>query len=371
MDMNIQKYLRAGKTLDELHSELGIKSRTHDKHPLVILDYTPMSPKTDSIVRECRGIVLELGTWDLIAKSFDRFFNLGEFPELDESVFNWNHFHAQEKVDGSILTLFNYNDEWIIKTSASWAGRMDNSPYLYQELFWRYCGFDPQNLNKKYSYVFEFCSKYNRVVRVYNSPQLFTLGIWEGNIELPYSEVVHLVHDFGLPNPPQTLHLHSLDEVRSFLLEKEKTDPTYEGVILRDDKNLRLKIKTQTYLALHHTFNNGAVFDVKNIVKYILSGEISEILSYWPEAEELVIECKGILDLEFAKLECLWDELKEIPSQKDFAAQVLDKARFPGILFEARKRGTPLEELWRDRPELLYNHLFKAEDEKRSFTAMY
>ena len=41
------------------------------------------SPKTAPIPLECRALVLEVGTWNVVAKSLPRFFNLGE---LDQSV---------------------------------------------------------------------------------------------------------------------------------------------------------------------------------------------------------------------------------------------------------------------------------------------
>jgi hypothetical protein len=67
--LNLQKYLRAGKTPEDLKEELGIKFYEHPSLPLVGFKYHQIdSPKTNEIVRECRGIVLEKNTWNLVAK---------------------------------------------------------------------------------------------------------------------------------------------------------------------------------------------------------------------------------------------------------------------------------------------------------------
>jgi hypothetical protein len=74
----VQEYLKT-KTLDNLHDELAIEINRHDTLPLAILNYNQIkSPKKHPIVLECRGLVLEIETWKIIARSFPRFFNFGE-----------------------------------------------------------------------------------------------------------------------------------------------------------------------------------------------------------------------------------------------------------------------------------------------------
>lgn len=78
-ELEVQKYLRSGKTLEQLTSELGIKVTHHSSDPLVILNYCQIdSPKFHPITLECRGLVLEKQSWNIVARSFKRFFNFGE-----------------------------------------------------------------------------------------------------------------------------------------------------------------------------------------------------------------------------------------------------------------------------------------------------
>lgn len=77
MLMEVQKYLRSGKTLKDLKSELGIIFSEYEN--LVILNYSQIdSPKFHPITMECRGLILEKDTWDIVSFPFRRFFNENE-----------------------------------------------------------------------------------------------------------------------------------------------------------------------------------------------------------------------------------------------------------------------------------------------------
>ena len=81
MELEVQKFLRSNHTLYDLTDELGILVTEHPNPnvPLVSLKYSQInSPKHNEIVKECRGLVLEKDTWNVVAKPFKRFFNLGE-----------------------------------------------------------------------------------------------------------------------------------------------------------------------------------------------------------------------------------------------------------------------------------------------------
>ena len=62
----------------------------------------PAPPQTASnmgqkVVRECRGMILEKGTWDVVALPFLKFFNAGE---KHAAVIDWTSARVYEKLDG-------------------------------------------------------------------------------------------------------------------------------------------------------------------------------------------------------------------------------------------------------------------------------
>lgn len=102
MELNTQKYLRAGKSPQDLESALGIAVKRHPKYPnLVQFKYDQIeSPKDDPIVQECRGLILdEANNWDVVAYPFKRFFNYGE-PQCAE--IDWSKAQVMEKCDGCL-----------------------------------------------------------------------------------------------------------------------------------------------------------------------------------------------------------------------------------------------------------------------------
>lgn len=99
----VKEYINSGKSWDELHNEYGIGVNEFDN--LTCLNYDQIeSPKTAPIVRQCRGIVLDSNTLDIVYYPFFRFYNSDEV--LDEhSLFNFNSnkIYALQKLDGSLF----------------------------------------------------------------------------------------------------------------------------------------------------------------------------------------------------------------------------------------------------------------------------
>jgi hypothetical protein len=99
--------------------------------PLVIINYDQIaSPKSHPIANECRGLCVELpfdtkelkglgGTaappWTVVAKGMDRFHNYGEIPAQSQA-FDWSHFTATSKEDGSYMLLYRYRGVWRVNT---------------------------------------------------------------------------------------------------------------------------------------------------------------------------------------------------------------------------------------------------------------
>ena len=63
IELEVQKYLRAGKTLENLKEEFGISANQHGGYKkLYSLKYDQIdshSVRSHPIVRECRGLILD------------------------------------------------------------------------------------------------------------------------------------------------------------------------------------------------------------------------------------------------------------------------------------------------------------------------
>jgi hypothetical protein len=357
----VQQYLRGGKSLDDLKSELGINVYHHPDLPLVGVKYNQIdSPKTDPVVRSCRGTVLEKDTWNVVAKPFQRFYNAGEV--LDEyKQFDWSNFTCTEKVDGSLMIVYHYAGEWHVNTSGSFGlGECGFSGMNWRELFWKTSGIDENSpkLIPGLTYIFELCTVFNKVVRSYPEPTVFLLSIFSTETleEMPEGDVDISSKVLKVPRP-ERYQFSAEQEIRNFLLTKEEYDKTFEGVIIRDVNNLRFKIKTETYVALHHLKDNGNICNPKRLVPLVLAGEVDEIIAYLPEVEPYLRECQAKIDAEWESLSKVWQQYWEIQDQKEFALAIRGKTRFSGILFTLRKQHPQdqteelLRDLWRSHAD--------------------
>lgn len=362
-------YLRSGKTLDDLANELHIEVNRHDTLPLAILNYSQTeSPKTDPIVRECRGLVLNTEDWSLVARAFPRFFNWGEVAD-EMPLFNWEKAEALEKVDGSLVLFYYFGGEWRVNTRGSFAtAGMFNTDWqaMYHKMprdwTWKQgilaaLGIKDLSelrlyLDPSLSYACEFCSLWNKVVRDYPQPCIYQLSAFCGEEEVGPRNC-QLFKTIG------QYPLQTADEVTDYV--NSQPEATWEGCVVKDDANRRWKIKNRRYLAYHKMKgNNGeALYNPSNLLPFILEGEGGELLATFPEVTECFNSYKSKVDKAYSELEALWNQFKDVESQKEFALAIQGKTPFTGLLFNARKNKVPLKEEWRKAEDYILKGLFK------------
>lgn len=364
--LQVQQFLQTG-TFDDLTNQLGIKVVKHESLPLVILNYDQIeSPKCHPIVRECRALVLHADTHQVVGKSFDRFFNWGEV--LDEAaLFDFSDFAVQSKEDGSLVLLYHFDGRWRVNTRGSFA--QDNMQFqsitweqgIVQKALGVHC-LEELSLDPSICYVCEFCSLWNKVVRSYPTPTLFLLTAFDRNTlrELTIDECDQIA--LACPNfrRPVVYRFKGIDEIQAFLEEQSAADPTFEGVVIRDRHGHRWKLKNPTYLSLHRMKGNGDnLFNPKNLLPFILSGEEAELLLYFPEVEEAYRSAKAKVDEAYENLRKVWAEHHAIEVQKDFALAIVGKTKFTGILFQLRKQcgkeqtEADLKNLWKQSADAI------------------
>jgi len=361
-------YLRSGKTLTDLETELHISVNRHDTLPLAILNYSQIdSPKTDPIVRECRGLVLNTEDHSLVARAFPRFFNWGEVAD-EMPLFNWDKSVALEKVDGSLLLFYHFDGEWRVNTRGSyanmgmfnteWQANYHKMPasFTWKEGILQALGIkDLQELqlylDPSLSYACEFCSLWNKVVREYAQPCVYQLSAFCGEEEVG-PQNVPLFKTVG------QYSLRSADDVTDYV--NSQPEATWEGCVVKDDANRRWKIKNKRYLSLHKMkgANGDALYNPSTLLPFILEGEGDELLATYPEITDCFKHYKGKVDGAYNELESLWHCVKDEENQKDFAILIEGETVFTGVLFNARKHKVPLKEVWLKAEDSILKGLF-------------
>ena len=333
-----QVYLRGGGTLDEMAQKWGITAKRHGRYPdLVQLKYSMIdSPFAEPIVRQCRGIILdEKQNWRVIASPFHKFFNHGE--ALAASI-DWADCHVQEKLDGSMMMLYHYNDEWLVASSGMPDAAGDAVPaslgmasISFAQLFWMAFnekGFTlPYSSQKAFTFMFELMTPYNRIVVKYPKPDLKLIGvrnIWTG-CELP-------PHIYSNYDPVRRFPLKSIDDVLSTFNVMNPLEQ--EGYVIVDRNYNRVKVKHPGYIALHHLRGNGSL-NSRRVVELVRMGEKDEVLSAFPEWSDVFNKASECYDELVSQVTDDYQHLRGITSQKEFAIEAV-KTRCAGCLFALR-----------------------------------
>ena len=343
-NLNILTYLKKEPdALQKITLELGITVKKYEHY--FLLNYNQIdSPKHNNIVKECRGIIID-NDFNVLCKSFDRFFNNGEDPNTIS--FPINKAIVWEKVDGSLVRIWwnKYLNEWTISTRgmAHAEGNITNNSGTFKEAilktFKKPYNEIFENLPKDRTYIFEFVSPETRVVKPYGGRKLFLIGCINNKTyeEYDYEYLVNLSFQLDIPLP-QTYPLNDLSEIIKSFNNMQAFDEGYVCSIYNyptKGECWRLKIKNPAYLAIAHLRNNGCI-SKKRVCILVLSNDEVEYLNYFPEDQEIFQPYIDGRNKLFDEIMTIWESVKNIKDQKEFAL-IVGKYHFSSILFLFRK----------------------------------
>jgi hypothetical protein len=139
----------------------------------------------------------------------------------------------------------------------------------------------------------------------------------------------------------------------AFLQAQETADPTFEGVVVRDQHNHRWKIKSRSYLCYKGVLDDHVETERPRLfLPFILQGGDSEFLAYFPQVAGAYNACKARVEEAYHRLRELWEQTRDIAGQKEFAQAVQKKSPFAGLLFALRKRLPPGQQSEKDLRQL-------------------
>jgi hypothetical protein len=312
-----------------------------------ILSYNQIeSDFNESIVRECRGLIIRNDNYLPVCVPFYKFGNYGEgyCPQID-----WQSARILEKVDGSIIKVWHDAGEWHVSTNgminAGNAPVNDFDGLRFDALWQRAaekCGLhftaDNPGISEDCTYMFELCSPENRVVVPHTETKTYHIGT-RNNRTLEEQNV-----DIGVEKPKE----YRFNSVEECIEAAKKLPFSVEGYVVVDKHWNRVKIKSTAYVAAFHLKNNGVITTTR-IIDLLRTGEVKEFLLYYPEYTGVVSEVEHKLSLMGQEVNSRLDFLQrqDFPTQKDFALQVKDH-QFSAFFFEWRKRNIPFRE-WCDK----------------------
>ena len=278
------------------------------------------------IVRECRGFILdEADGYQPVCVPFFKFGNYGESYADD---IDWNTARVQEKIDGSLIKVWYHRGVWRVSTnntinaeSAKTNINEDTFLNIFQKA-WAHTGKQFNELNPGHTYMFELVSPQTRVVIPYSETKLYHIGTRD-----KYTlQELHV--DIGIEKPKE----FSIATIEACVEAAKNLDKYHEGFVVVDSCWQRVKVKSPIYVAIHHLLNN--ISSEKRIIDIIVSGEDTEVVSYFPEYADMFRSVRERIDRFIAYNEQELETIKnaEYSTQKELAEYVT-KTICPACLF--------------------------------------
>jgi RNA ligase len=238
----------------------GTVNQTINEDGLELYSYSKVCPFDKSnwndFTRVSRGIILDPKQEKIINLPFEKFFNYGEetteIPELKYSIY--------EKMDGSLVCLWNFNGIWKVSTKGSF--HSDQAKWS-EHFLHNVCKWEFSALQTNLCYCFEAIYKDNRIVIPYEEEGLFLLAVFNRDTGEELFNIEEISQKIGC-RAAEKKDYSSIAE----LVEKTKTLPqTEEGWVLRFENSYRVKIKGEAYLRLHRAISNLTPLTIWGLMK--------------------------------------------------------------------------------------------------------
>ena len=264
------RHLRSGLSLERFCELYKLNARHHPKHPkLVQLSYDMRdSDLANAVVQECRGLILEKDSWRVVSMPFSKFFNADEsMAKATRESFDWSTARVHEKLDGSLVSLYWYGGGWSVasmKLPAADGEVPGNCGGTFASVFWSAFAASGYELPTdaaalKCCYMFELCLPGHTIVVRHVKFSLTLIGARDIST-LGELDIESVGAARGWKTPPVLPSPQTLEMVRQSARGLNPVE--HEGFVAVDAAFRRLKIKSPSYVALHHIGDVGLGADM-------------------------------------------------------------------------------------------------------------
>lgn len=254
------------------HLTEGIKVK--ERSGYTVIDYSFAAPGTFSnpMALECRGLKFDVDG-NLIARPFQKFFNVGEKQSAEE--IDWAHPHRiYQKLDGSMVHGCLLDGKPVMMTRGGISPQAQMAMDRSSDKVWALV---KETVNLGMTPIFEFTSPENRIVVSYDDDRMTLLAI-RNNLTGEYvdHESIAKVHGvdcaavFGAVSDPELF----ISKARALVGE--------EGYVIAFSDGHRLKIKGEDYVFRHTAL--ATIGSEKRVLRMVLDCEDDDVLPLLPPA---------------------------------------------------------------------------------------
>lgn len=311
------------ETLRRYEEDGWLISQNHPTLPLTIWNYslsTTYEQHWDAVTLACRGLVTDNTNGHVVARGFDKFFNLeeGKHTPTDDYV-------VYEKLDGSYISTFYYNGTLIVTSRGSF---ISDQAMKATEIIERY---DKERLDENYTYLWEILYKENRIVVLYEEERLVMLGK-RNPMNGEYKDV-QSYRELGFDVVREYPNL-KLEEL------KELNWNNSEGFVVRFSNGDLMKVKFEEYFRLHKIMTEISTLGVWDILRN--GDNMTKILEDVPdEFYDKIRSYEEELKMKYIETEWFYlslfyhaKKLGVVTDRRLFAEYAINSTDKPAILFK-------------------------------------
>lgn len=321
--------------IDALTDQFGVSVKRYEEG-LIVLNYDQIESPKNEVTNECRGLILD-SDFNVVSRSFDRFFNLGE----NFATFDPNKAVAYEKVDGSLIKIYNWQGCWYVSTrgTAFAESKVNGWDITFKDMVFKALQVQTEDefqdkcntwLNFTSTYICEITGVENRVVTRYNGHTLWLLAERDNQTGEYFEVPLVVCENFGFELPS----IFKFNSIESCVETAKRLPDLQEGYVIYEDGVPVCKVKSPAYVAVHHIRGEGLT--PKRIAQLVVINEQEEYLTYFEEDRDYFAPYIEALGAALHNALEVYHEACEIEDQKEFALKVKDYP-FAFLLFQARK----------------------------------
>jgi RNA ligase len=296
--------------------------------------FTPKRSQLNmEIRRECRGLIFDTETGNLISRPYHKFFNVGEKEETQLNKVNLYEPHiVLEKLDGSMIRPIPTPEGFRLATKAGVTDVAMNAEVFIADKP-HYSAFISAMFDGGMTPLFEWVSRKNRVVVDYPEDNLILTGIRNTTkgVYLLYENMMELAEHWNIPIVKAVNGL-AVQNIELFVKQVREWESD-EGVVIRFNSGHMVKIKADDYVLRHKS--KDSISQEKNVLQTILEDAVDDLVPLLtPEDADRLKAFQNAFWVGLEDVACDLAELfvtgnTKYPDKKDFAVEFVQKILLP------------------------------------------
>ena len=286
-------------------------------------------PYASSIRRECRGLIFDTATGNLISRPYHKFFNAGEKEETQLNKINLYEPHiVLEKLDGSMIRPIPTPDGFRLATKAGITDISQQAEAFISDKP-HYSTFIKKCIQKGTTPLFEWCSRKNRIVIDYPEDQLILTGMRYNDIGkyVDYQVMKDYATSWNIPVVKAVDGL-AVQNIELFVKQVREWESD-EGVVIRFNSGQMVKVKADDYVLRHKS--KDSISQEKNVLQTILDDSVDDLVPLLtPEDGERIQRFQkafwaSVEDVSYEMAQKFLSGNTVYPDKKDFAVEFVQK----------------------------------------------